>query len=254
MTQKQYYNGFKGGKMKLPFYSYKADFWPSLMKKAGTDEEKTEVLNQFIFKSIEELQRAMSEEPFTGEKQYRSTLVKTLREVHRIAVLIRAETDHYLEGFILCKEWFLIIYTQFSMAGAIRLGKSKIVRDRLDYAITRLGFSFKSCLYPRSDSVRTVLECTHDVDDGSVISYKMVFEPTDPFPAGCVVRANSGKLYDVSTRNDDGTYTVIAHECTNGIYRDYVMTPWQMSKMKRADEHAFTTIKTNKVQQMEYMI
>jgi hypothetical protein len=82
----------------------------------------------------------------------------------------------------------------------------------------------------------------------------MVFEPTDPFPAGCVVRANSGKLYDVSTRNDDGTYTVIAHECTNGIYREYVMTPWQMSKMKRADEHAFTAIKTNKVKQMEFMI
>lgn len=98
------------------------------------------------------------------------------------------------------------------------------------------NLDFVSASFPQAKGADTIEEV--DFSRGlnqakGTIMVRIPMSPTEGYPAGCVVVSSKRKKYDVSTRNADGTYTVIAHEAINGKHREYNLTPFQMVKMKR---------------------
>ncbi len=146
-----------------------------------------------------------------------------------------AAGQRMVENFRLSENWFQTLYFQYILAcGFDEITKREYREAAVGY-YGLLGWNVELAEFPKSSNVNTVLPCTFNLEGGGSFTFNLVFIPTDNFPAGCNVKMESGKLYEVSVKEGEN-YLLISHERDkNGKYTHLILTPWQMERAERID-------------------
>jgi len=208
---------------RIPFDGLPFDHYANRIKTEANDlESEMEIVNEFVYRAIQEFYEA-------GKTHNEHRMRESISIANKYAVetakqMLRAEV-----GYRPFKHWYLVILTKYMLKGG-EIRKSRIqIEDMMKKRIIAMGINPNRVLNPVALGCETSLFIEQSLDDGEVIRYNMIYEPTELYPAGCVVRW--GKyLWDVSTREENGDYILIRHEpLEDGSYIEKTLKPKAMN-------------------------
>ena len=193
-------------------------------------EHAGDIANEFVFDAIDALWIKAGP---NSDKEFCEKFKKLNRMARSISVV-----SHGLEkGYVLCENWFRIVFVQFALAAARMLDDSNAIRTRLslEKRWKMMGYDIEEDKNPVIDIYSYAVPVIFNLDDGHTLEYVMRYTLprdtsgyVDPFTKGTILEGARGGTYTVRRREPDGVVVVWSD---SEKAKDRKMTKKQMDNM-----------------------